>query len=275
MKFAKYLQDEVVPEWRKAYINYKQGKKHLKAIERVLDAPESEAIRALQEQEAHDALQDTLSPLTTLTRHHPQKQQGTDPPIPPTDSGSTVSTPIISRRRGSSRNYSSVNFLSPLGSPSTTHPTRLGPSISATLEEDQSALGGRTLYGDDGVDEQVEGATTAAVRPKKDQDGLRQSLGSTAVNLGKTARSQSSQLLKNLSRRFTIIGPSEIPVRVRSIQGKPPTIPLFSLSFSLAHIHHHIVPLIFFSFVLPPLVLACFFVLFFGRCFVCVRMHKP
>ncbi|KAG0246924.1 hypothetical protein BGX31_005412 [Mortierella sp. GBA43] len=43
MKFAKYLQDEAVPEWRKAYINYKHGKQLLKAIERVLDLLDVEA----------------------------------------------------------------------------------------------------------------------------------------------------------------------------------------------------------------------------------------
>ena len=35
MKFAKYLEDQSVPEWRKAYINYKGLKKRLKQIEKV------------------------------------------------------------------------------------------------------------------------------------------------------------------------------------------------------------------------------------------------
>lgn len=35
MKFAKYLESESIPEWRKAYINYKGLKKRLTAIERV------------------------------------------------------------------------------------------------------------------------------------------------------------------------------------------------------------------------------------------------
>jgi SPX domain protein involved in polyphosphate accumulation len=35
MKFAKYLESESIPEWRKAYINYKGLKKRLKAIEKV------------------------------------------------------------------------------------------------------------------------------------------------------------------------------------------------------------------------------------------------
>jgi SPX domain protein involved in polyphosphate accumulation len=35
MKFAKYLEGQSVPEWRKAYINYKGLKKRLKQIEKV------------------------------------------------------------------------------------------------------------------------------------------------------------------------------------------------------------------------------------------------
>ena len=35
MKFAKYLESESIPEWRKAYIDYKGLKKKLKAIEKV------------------------------------------------------------------------------------------------------------------------------------------------------------------------------------------------------------------------------------------------
>jgi SPX domain protein involved in polyphosphate accumulation len=34
MKFAKYLESESIPEWRRAYINYKGLKKRLKAIEK-------------------------------------------------------------------------------------------------------------------------------------------------------------------------------------------------------------------------------------------------
>lgn len=35
MKFAKYLESESIPEWRKAYIDYKGLKKKLKVIEKV------------------------------------------------------------------------------------------------------------------------------------------------------------------------------------------------------------------------------------------------
>ncbi|KAF9107576.1 hypothetical protein BGX29_005935 [Mortierella sp. GBA35] len=205
MKFAKYLQDEVVPEWRKAYINYKQGKKHLKAIERVLDQLDLEAAQALEAQEAHETLQDTLSPLPTLDQQQQQQQHKVNHPK---DSSSTSSTPIISRRRGNGRNYSSINFVPPLGA--TTNNNTNAAAVEEELGEGRSALGERTL--NEGDEESM------AAGPKKDLHGLRQSLGSTAVHFGQTARSQSTQLLKNLSRRFTIIGPSEIPVRVRSIQ---------------------------------------------------------
>ncbi|KAG0281227.1 hypothetical protein BGZ95_005832 [Linnemannia exigua] len=223
MKFAKYLQEEVVPEWRKAYINYKQGKKHLKAIERVLDELDLKAAQALEEHEAREALQDTLSPLPTLVQQ--QQQQPSNPSsTKASKSESTASTPIMSRRRGSGRNYSSINFLPPLAlSASTTSPRRQGETPTTTVtvveEENRSAFGGRTLNGDehDGDGDDEEAATARTVQPKE-VDGLRQSLGSTAFQFGQTARSQSTQLLKNLSRRFTIIGPSEIPVRVRSIQ---------------------------------------------------------
>ena len=36
MKFAKYLESESIPEWRKAYINYKGLKKRLKAVDKVI-----------------------------------------------------------------------------------------------------------------------------------------------------------------------------------------------------------------------------------------------
>lgn len=36
MKFAKELEDDLVPEWRAKYINYKQGKKRVKAISKAL-----------------------------------------------------------------------------------------------------------------------------------------------------------------------------------------------------------------------------------------------
>ncbi|KAI7887595.1 SPX domain-containing protein [Mucor mucedo] len=54
MKFAKYLESESIPEWRKAYINYKGLKKRLKAIEkyrRLNQIQESQRISTLNTNE--------------------------------------------------------------------------------------------------------------------------------------------------------------------------------------------------------------------------------
>ncbi|KAL1841452.1 hypothetical protein VTJ49DRAFT_7067 [Mycothermus thermophilus] len=41
MKFAKELEKEAVPEWRVKYLNYKQGKKHIKAVARAISRANS------------------------------------------------------------------------------------------------------------------------------------------------------------------------------------------------------------------------------------------
>ncbi|KAL2266441.1 hypothetical protein VTJ83DRAFT_5793 [Remersonia thermophila] len=41
MKFAKELEREAVPEWRAKYLNYKQGKKHIKAVARAISRAET------------------------------------------------------------------------------------------------------------------------------------------------------------------------------------------------------------------------------------------
>ncbi|KAF9987489.1 hypothetical protein BGZ65_003376, partial [Modicella reniformis] len=48
MKFDKLLQEEVVPEWRKVYLNYKQGKKYLKVVEAALANQEKMASERLE-----------------------------------------------------------------------------------------------------------------------------------------------------------------------------------------------------------------------------------
>ncbi|KAF9963130.1 Xenotropic and polytropic retrovirus receptor 1 [Modicella reniformis] len=48
MKFAQLLQEEVVPEWRKVYLNYKQGKKYLDAIEVALANQEKPVLEPLE-----------------------------------------------------------------------------------------------------------------------------------------------------------------------------------------------------------------------------------
>ncbi|KAF9325417.1 hypothetical protein BG006_011100 [Podila minutissima] len=122
MKFAKYLQDETIPEWRKAYMNYKQGKKHLKAIERAferaieqresaLNAPTQDPFALSHQQTA--ATDSTLSEPATnkrsnsLRTHQPNHQdldQDTDSP--------SGATPIFSKGRDRNRSYSSINIPS-------------------------------------------------------------------------------------------------------------------------------------------------------------------
>ncbi|KAI8640071.1 SPX domain-containing protein [Parasitella parasitica] len=57
MKFAKYLESESVPEWRKAYISYKGLKKKLKQVERFRKYKERRA--AIQLDNAFQELEDS------------------------------------------------------------------------------------------------------------------------------------------------------------------------------------------------------------------------
>jgi len=234
MKFAKYLQDEVVPEWRKAYINYKQGKKHLKAIEIALDLKEEAAVASAFAEGAF--LQDggiiisadypTMgSPLRV--RYDTQASSGTattssvtspssQRPDSPDEGHEATTTPIISKRRGHGRNYSAI-IIPPASSLAA--PTGQGGSgegqESMVLEEDRSGLGGSTLH---------ESNTDAGIPLKggspSGTDSNKSSASTTGgFQFGLTARTQSSQILKSISRRFTIIHPDNLPVRSRSIQG--------------------------------------------------------
>ncbi|KAI9270523.1 SPX domain-containing protein [Phascolomyces articulosus] len=59
MKFAKYLESESIPEWRKAYINYKGLKKRLKAVDKFRKANERKA--AIELDHAFQGIVDTDS----------------------------------------------------------------------------------------------------------------------------------------------------------------------------------------------------------------------
>ncbi|KAF9191532.1 hypothetical protein BGZ50_009299 [Haplosporangium sp. Z 11] len=216
MKFAKYLQNEAVPEWRKAYINYKQGKKYLKAIERALDLLEAEV------EVADDAAQDTvvvhdqLSPI----QYYQQNQTLPVPPsLPPPkrtltqeSSTSTTTTPIITRSRGHGRNYSAI-IIPP--HPSTTaaaeSPASLpAPPNSNSLQGSTVADEGRLGAGESTVHEDGEAVVQKRPQPPRKSS----STGFPFVQ----ARTHSTQFLKNISRRFTLINPTELPLRSRSIQ---------------------------------------------------------
>ncbi|KAG0057269.1 hypothetical protein BGZ83_000059 [Gryganskiella cystojenkinii] len=143
MKFAKHLQDEVVPEWRKAYINYKHGKKLLKAIETTIDELEAKSIgqqavaeelghqirvEQLQEeqtdedQDAGPSVRLTIDParanslgsasgslLTTEPESLPTAFPERPAPVYTPDSP-TGTTPIISSGRGHGPNYSAIEI---------------------------------------------------------------------------------------------------------------------------------------------------------------------
>ncbi|KAG0210962.1 hypothetical protein BGX28_008670 [Mortierella sp. GBA30] len=231
MKFAKYLQDEVVPEWRKAYINYKQGKKHLKAIECALDelergGPLDPTIIPI---ELLDTVQDhgpgtELHPQISHVHYYPQQ-----PPLPSTlpqiprhmgttgiedDSAAQTTTPIISRKRGHGRNYSAIIIPPAPSSSIASQQTTNTPSLQGTTlaDEDRSRVGGSTIQESDTI-RSGSGNSGRPSPPVKTG-----STGSTAFQFGQAARSQSSHILKSLSRRFTIVAPSDFPSRTRSLQ---------------------------------------------------------
>ncbi|KAG0252375.1 hypothetical protein BG011_007016 [Mortierella polycephala] len=219
MKFAKYLQAEAVPEWRKAYINYKQGKKYLKAIERALDLLDAEVDAEVEE--ADEAAQDTvvvhdhqLSPIQYFHQHQPLPVPPSLPPLKraPTQAStaSTTTTPIITRSRGHGRNYSAIIIpphpgavADPLASlPAPPNSNSLQGSIAT--DEDRIGAGESTVHED--------GSVTVQKRPQPPRKSS--SSGFPFVQ----ARTHSTQFLRNISRRFTLISPSEFPLRTRSIQ---------------------------------------------------------
>ncbi|KAF9990579.1 hypothetical protein BGZ75_001143 [Mortierella antarctica] len=231
MKFAKYLQDEVVPEWRKAYINYKQGKKYLKAIERALDELEAagpldpaaipiELLEAVEQEQGADPSHHPhvhyypqQPPLLQQPPSRPQPQSfHQKDPSSESDTAARTTTPIISRKRGHGRNYSAI-IIPPLSSGSVvSQPNTNTTSLQGTtlVDDDRSRAGGSFINDNETVQS---GSRGPLQTPTKSA-----STGSTAYQFGQAARTQSSQILKSLSRRFTIVGSSEFPARSRSIQ---------------------------------------------------------
>lgn len=225
MKFAKYLQDEVVPEWRKAYINYKKGKQLLKEIDRVLDLLEAEALGS--ENDLSGCILDTTDLEDRIIETNPSSIIH-DPPQPhsPTTSNAScpqtntevtsstnAATPILSKSRGHARNYSTISNPSPL--PATLSATSLPVPADAqsapALEDRRSRFEGSTLY-ESNLD------TMSSTGPPSIH--ARSDLG--VSQLGQSARAQGTRLLKSISRRFTVIMPYEVPGRTRSIRGRTP-----------------------------------------------------
>ncbi|KAF8957932.1 Xenotropic and polytropic retrovirus receptor 1, partial [Entomortierella lignicola] len=138
MKFAKYLQEEVVPEWRKAYLDYKQCKKYLKAIEAALDKLEQDPAQQTQNRSNHGDIRPSASLPSDLEQSNrilngpitlEPESEVYEPPAPAhVDSSSspdesTGTTPIISQSHGILRNYDTIPVssqsapLTPLATP--------------------------------------------------------------------------------------------------------------------------------------------------------------
>lgn len=262
MKFAKYLQDEAVPEWRKAYINYKQGKKLLKAIECAIVELEAKAVAqgAVAEETAHHLQQEqlldsqqprlreeyshrddapsvrlTIDPIRTnsLTgvplSAEPESTIYPERPTPAyTPDSPTGTTPIISP--GShGRNYAAIN-IPPLALAATAMskgPSPLKPSLRKTSgineddegdEEDSNdtdQLDPDTALQQDLQQQHEDRFRDSTRRPSlstisretKNKSGLPPHLerrGSMAQQLGQSARSQGNQLMRTLTRTFTM-----------------------------------------------------------------------
>jgi hypothetical protein len=116
MKFAKLLQEEVVPEWRKAYLNYKQGKKYLKAIETAI------AIHERATQERLETGNNEGQPLRLIIDSRDPANNGNSMMSGPGHEGPerreevildspTGATPILSQNRGRVRSYDSIRTL--------------------------------------------------------------------------------------------------------------------------------------------------------------------
>ncbi|KAG0005102.1 hypothetical protein BGZ79_006803 [Entomortierella chlamydospora] len=138
MKFAKHLQDEVVPEWRKAYINYKQGKKYLKAIQAAIDRlqkehvePPIQCLNPVPTEDGSDALPSVGPAQPSIVTSGPEmlgpESESVGPLVPAyssqiTPDSPTGSTPINSH--GHVKSYDTIQTPS--------HPTPPPPSIAAS-----------------------------------------------------------------------------------------------------------------------------------------------
>ncbi|GJJ68288.1 xenotropic and polytropic retrovirus receptor 1 [Entomortierella parvispora] len=261
MKFAKYLQDEVVPEWRKAYINYKQGKKLLKAIECAIDELEAKDVarHVVADEIAHHLQQEqsqyqqdgaptvrlSIDPIRTdsLTGAPlSEEPESTTYPVRPdptyTSESPTGTTPIISP--GShGRNYSAIT-IPQLQLASTATAITKGPSPQKSFLQKTSRIDDDEDDDDDDDDSSVDRfdpdtalqqdlqqqhedrfrdssrrpSLTPVSKGTKDRTGLPPPLerrGSMAQQFGQSARSQGHQLMRTLTRTFTMANHAPAP----------------------------------------------------------------
>ena len=267
MKFAKYLQDEVVPEWRKAYINYKQGKKLLKAIERAIDELEAKDVAqgAVTEENAHHFQEEQLLDSHQQQQEEHSQQDGAptvrltiDPiransltgaplsaepesviyperPAPAyTPDSPTGTTPIVSP--GShGRNYAAIKIppLAPAATAMTkgSSPPKSSLRRTSGIDEDDEdeddvndneELDPDTALQRDLQQQHEDRFRDSSRRPSltpiskgtKDKAGLPPHLerrGSMAQQLRQSARSQGHQLMRTLTRTFTMANQNPTP----------------------------------------------------------------
>lgn len=204
MKFAKQLQEEVVPEWRKAYMNYKQAKKYLKAIEAALDQLEDNEEKAYLNNIKHhgplsidtEAASSIERPATAYSPKYPDSPTGT--------------TPIITRGRGSQKSYDAIH-RPPLRS--TTLPPPSSSPDSALDGTDQGSFVPHDL-------QQHQLAHQPSISTLTDRPALPRR-ASFVAQIGEAARTQSHNVFKSLQRSFTMAAiPQERRPKQRAINCK-------------------------------------------------------
>ncbi|KFH65109.1 hypothetical protein MVEG_08590 [Podila verticillata NRRL 6337] len=190
MKFAKYLQDETIPEWRKAYMNYKQGKKHLKAIEQAIEQRENTLDSPNQTTTTDTTSASSMNGRSNSLRTHQINHQDIDP-----DSGSpSGAIPILSKGRDYARSYSSINM----------------PSANANNQQS-------SLYVDDGRSvysamTEVDNAASGSEAPITGTNPPQR-----ASTMGNNLVRKNSQAFKSFARRFTMAHLPENVTRPRRI----------------------------------------------------------
>ncbi|KAG0349493.1 hypothetical protein BG004_005155 [Podila humilis] len=246
MKFAKYLQDETIPEWRKAYMNYKQGKKHLKAIERALaqheknltDSPKSTPTNNVAQQQLQPQQQSSqnnataatadgsatpVSPALTrrsnsLRTYHPT-QSDLNPEQGGGDGGQGEggTSPILAKGRAkNARSYSAIT-LSSTAANTQNQPTKTSSSPSLIVDDSRSLSSAtvteferRSPTFDTENIPNLDTATTTT-EPTTGPQSKR------AMAMGGAVRKNSGQILTKLKRKFTAASLPEAAHRPRRI----------------------------------------------------------
>ncbi|ORZ16131.1 EXS family-domain-containing protein [Lobosporangium transversale] len=189
MKFAKYLQQEIVPEWRKAYLNYKQGKKHLKAIESAIKKLETASSSGRYQRQFNNDDTQTQGPADLVSSSFNSTL------APPTGT-----TPIISQSRGNIKSYDAIAIPTHSSFPASRGAGPLARSLSML----STALRPSGEDGNEGNTQTSEGNSTG-------QNML--SVLSNTSRPSRPTRSFSSPALKTMICRFSSADTTERPRR--------------------------------------------------------------